>query len=99
MSELTLDPIALLADYAKPVLIVQGLRDIQVRSGDAERLKHANPQAELALVTNANHVLKPVRTGDRNENISRYSNPDLPLADGVVDVISTFLQRASVSPR
>ena len=99
MSELTLDPIALLADYAKPVLIVLGLRDIQVKRGDAERLKHANPQAELALVTNANHVLKTVRTDDRNENISTYSNPDLPLADGVVDVISTFLQRASVSPR
>ncbi|MDP9651976.1 pimeloyl-ACP methyl ester carboxylesterase [Paraburkholderia caledonica] len=99
MSELTLDPIALLAHYAKPVLIVQGLRDIQVRRGDAERLKRANPQAELALVTNANHVLKTVRTDDRNENISTYSNPDLPLADGVVDVISTFLQRASVSPR
>ncbi|HTR10112.1 MAG TPA: alpha/beta fold hydrolase, partial [Paraburkholderia sp.] len=34
ISELTLDPIALLADYARPVLILQGLRDIQVGPGD-----------------------------------------------------------------
>lgn len=95
ISELNLDPVALLAHYARPVLIVQGMQDIQVRPDDAERLEHANPQAELARVANANHVLKVVRTGDRNENIATYSAPDLPLAEGVVDVISTFLQRAS----
>jgi uncharacterized protein len=74
------------------VLIIQGQRDLQVDMADAERLKHANPRAELALIANANHVLKSVRTRERSENIATYGNPDLPLADGVIEHISRFLQ-------
>ena len=99
MSEWRLDPATLLAGYTKPVLIVQGLRDLQVGLQDAQRLKHANSRAELALVANANHVLKTVRTQDRSENIAAYSNPDLPLADNVVDVISTFIQNSTTGQR
>ena len=68
MSELTIDPAALLADYMKPVLIVQGARDIQVAVQDAELLQRANPQAEMALIADTNHVLKTVRTADLHEN-------------------------------
>jgi hypothetical protein len=99
MSEWRLDPATLLAGYTKPVLIVQGLRDLQVGLEDAQRLKHANSRAELALVANANHVLKTVRTPDRSENFAAYSNPDLPLADNVVDVISTFIQNSTTGQR
>lgn len=91
MSELTIDPAALLADCMKPVLIVQGTRDIQVGVQDAERLKQANPRAEMALIADANHVLKTVRTSDRQENIAAYANPDLPLADGVVEAVAAFV--------
>ncbi|WP_254596342.1 alpha/beta hydrolase [Burkholderia pseudomultivorans] len=91
ISELTIDPAALIADCLKPVLIVQGTRDIQVGIQDAERLKQANPRAEMALIADANHVLKTVRTSDRHENIAAYSNPDLPLAEGVVEVVAAFV--------
>ncbi|OXJ31175.1 alpha/beta hydrolase [Burkholderia sp. HI2714] len=91
MSELTVDPAALLAGYRKPVLIVQGARDIQVTVQDAELLQRANPQAEMALIADANHALKTVRTEDLQENLAAYSNPDLPLADGVVEAISAFV--------
>ncbi|KVH77361.1 hydrolase [Burkholderia cepacia] len=97
MSELTLDPAALLAGYMKPVLIVQGARDIQVAVQDAELLKQANPQAEMALIADANHVLKTVRTSALQENLAAYSNPDLPLADGVVAAISAFVHAATAS--
>jgi uncharacterized protein len=99
MSELPLDPAALLADVTKPALIVQGQRDLQVTVADAERLKRANSRAELALIANANHVLKTVQTDDRNENLATYSNPDLPLADGVVDTIAAFLRSAATNRR
>lgn len=97
MSELTLDPATLLADYTKPALIIQGLRDLQVSPHDAQRLKQASPRAELVLIANANHVLKSVHTADRNENLAAYSNPDLPLADHVVEAISTFVHNRAVS--
>lgn len=99
MSELTIDPAALLADYMKPVLIVQGARDIQVAVQDAELLQRANPQAEMALIADANHVLKAVRTADRQANLAAYSNPDLPLADGVVEAVSAFVRGSPASRR
>jgi uncharacterized protein len=99
MSELAVDPTVLLAGYRKPVLILQGLRDLQVGPGDAQLLKHANPRAKLVLVASANHVLKPVHTTDRNENLAAYSDPDLPLADHVVEAISTFVHNQAVSQR
>ncbi|WP_107312878.1 alpha/beta hydrolase [Burkholderia metallica] len=99
MSELTIDPASLLAGYTKPVLIVQGTRDIQVAVQDAELLQRAHPQADIALIADANHALKTVRTADPHENLAAYSNPDLPLADGVVDAISAFLRASAASRR
>jgi uncharacterized protein len=99
MSELTIDPAARLADCMKPVLIVQGARDIQVGVQDAERLKQANPRAEMVLIADANHVLKAVSTPDLQENLAAYSNPDLPLADGVVEAVSAFVHASTASRR
>jgi uncharacterized protein len=99
MSELAVDPTTLLADYRKPVLIVQGLQDLQVDRGDAQLLKHADPRAEVVLVASANHVLKAVRTRDRKDNVAAYSDPDRPLADHVVEVISTFVQNSAAGER
>ncbi|MBN3779883.1 alpha/beta hydrolase [Burkholderia sp. Ac-20345] len=99
MSELTVDPAALLAGYMNPVLIVQGSRDIQVAVQDAELLQRANPQAEMALIADANHALKTVHTADLQENLAAYSNPDLPLADGVVEAVSAFVHTSTASRR
>ncbi|WP_392396095.1 alpha/beta hydrolase [Paraburkholderia caledonica] len=99
MSELSVDPSTLLAGYRKPVLIVQGLQDLQVGAGDAQLLEHANPRAQLVLVASANHVLKPVYTTDRSANLAAYSNQDLPLADDVVESISSFIFNHSISQR
>jgi uncharacterized protein len=86
------DPRRLLAGYAKPVLILQGGRDIQVRETDAQALKLADPSATLVLLPDVNHVLKSVGSDDRSANIATYGNPGLPLAPGVVESISEFLK-------
>ncbi|WP_396333698.1 alpha/beta hydrolase [Burkholderia anthina] len=96
MSELTVDPATLLAGCRKPVLIVQGTRDIQVAVEDAQLLQRANPRAELALVADANHVLKTVRTQALEDNLAAYSDPERPLADGVVEAISAFVQKSTI---
>ncbi|MEK2606630.1 alpha/beta hydrolase [Burkholderia arboris] len=95
MSELAVDPVALLAGCTKPVLIVQGARDIQVGLQDAQLLKDANPRARLAVIAHANHVLKTVHTEARDENLAAYSAPSLPLADGVVEAISVFVRESA----
>ena len=91
ISMFSYEPAKLLAGYAKPVLILRGQRDLQVSERDARLLQQADPDARLVLLPDANHVLKPVATADRQANVAAYLNPDLPLAPGVVGSISEFL--------
>ena len=85
------DPAKLVAAVAKPVLIVQGRRDMQVGVADAERLKEAAPKAELVLLPDINHVLKTVASDDPRVNASTYADPSLPLAPGVAEAIGKFI--------
>lgn len=85
------DPATLIAGYSRPVLIVQGQRDIQVSEQDARRLKAALPRAKLVLLPDANHVLKAVPSDDRAANAATYSDPALPLAPNVVATIADFV--------
>jgi pimeloyl-ACP methyl ester carboxylesterase len=94
ISAFSYDPGRLLAGYAKPVLILQGQRDIQVRETDARALKAADPNAVLALLPDVNHPLKSVASDDRQANIATYGNSSLPLAPGVVQAIVDFLSAA-----
>ena len=86
------DPAKLAGDYKGPVLILQGKKDIQTGAADAELLHRANPNAKLALLSKANHVLKRVASDDPAENIATYANPSLPLAEGVIDALAEFIK-------
>lgn len=85
------DPAKLIQGVSKPMLILQGERDIQVSVADAEALKQAKPDATLRLLPKVNHVLKQVETDDRGANIATYADPNLPLAPGVVEAIAEFV--------
>lgn len=91
ISAFSYDPGRVLAGYAKPVLVLQGQRDMQVGEADAQLLKRTAVQAKLVLLPNVNHVLKSVTTDDPRANIATYGDPGLPLAAGVVDAIAEFL--------
>jgi alpha-beta hydrolase superfamily lysophospholipase len=91
ISAFAYDPRHVLSGYSEPVLLLQGLRDIQVGEGDARLLKQAVPKANLVLLPNVNHVLKSVTTDDRNANVATYADPSLPLALGVIDAIAGFV--------
>jgi len=91
ISVFSYDPAQLIAGYTKPVLILQGLRDIQVREADAQLLKKADPAATLVLLPDVNHVLKSVTSDDVRANVATYGNSSLPLAPGVIESIGDFL--------
>jgi pimeloyl-ACP methyl ester carboxylesterase len=91
INEFSFDPAKLIASTQRPVLILQGQRDIQVGVADAELLGQANPSAKLVVLQDTNHVLKTVTTNDRAENISTYVDPGLPLAPGAVEAIADFI--------
>jgi len=71
-------------------LIIQGTHDIQVSVEDAEALRAARPEAELALIPGMNHVLRivPLEPG---RQMASYSQPELPLARALVERITGFL--------
>ncbi len=85
------DPAQLATGLTKPVLVLQGQRDLQVTEADARLLAKADPQAKLVLLPAVNHVLKAVATDDPRANMATYADPSLPLAPGVVDAIAGFV--------
>ncbi|MCE0916170.1 alpha/beta hydrolase [Pseudomonas sp. NMI760_13] len=84
------DPAAAFARLTVPALIVQGRNDIQVEVADAERLKAAKPDAQLALIDGMNHMLRisPREMGQQRES---YRNPELPLARELGERIVLFI--------
>jgi pimeloyl-ACP methyl ester carboxylesterase len=95
MSVFSYNPAQLLENYPKPVLILQGLRDIQVHEVDARILKQAAPEAALALLPNVNHVLKHVASDEWADNVATYADPELPLAPGVLEAICDFIEQST----
>ncbi len=91
------DPTEAIARLDMPVLIVQGLTDIQVSVRDAERLAAAAPDADVVLVPEMNHVLKRVPT-TAPDPVASYSDPSLPLAPGFVPAIAGFLREHGLAP-
>jgi len=91
VSMFAFDPAHALAGYRKPVLVLQGKRDIQVSEADAQLLKQADAQATLILLPDMNHVLKTVTSDDVGANVATYADSSLPLAPGVADGIGRFL--------
>ncbi|MCB0746615.1 MAG: alpha/beta fold hydrolase [Ignavibacteriae bacterium] len=86
------DPQIEIAKLKIPVLIVQGTTDLQVTLDDAEKLAKANSNAKLQIIEGMNHILKEADM-DNQKNIATYSNPELPLKDGLIDLIVEFIKK------
>ena len=87
------DPTQEISTLDIPALIIQGTTDLQVTEEDAQALKEAQPEAELVIVEGMNHVLKSA-PADPAANQATYTNPDLPLAGGLVEPLVAFLEEA-----
>ncbi len=85
-------PIDLIKTIDCPSLIINGDKDIQTDVKEAEILHAAASNSQLTIINNMNHVLKPV-TGDMQENIATYTNPDLQISDELVKNIVEFIKK------
>ncbi|WP_044558864.1 alpha/beta hydrolase, partial [Azospirillum sp. B4] len=88
------DPAQAAAALTVPLLVLQGETDLQVTVDDAHLLAQAQPKATLALIPGANHMLKTAPM-DRAANIATYADPTLPLAPGVMEAITRFVDQAT----
>ena len=86
------NPADIIKSLDVPVLIVQGENDLQVKVADAEMLAAADSDATVVYFDTMNHVLKDA-PADQAGNLATYANPTLPLVDGLVDSISSFISK------
>jgi pimeloyl-ACP methyl ester carboxylesterase len=84
------DPAQVIAQLKVPTMIVQGTTDIQVPVSEGELLHAARPEASYEVVERMNHVLKTA-AADRAANLATYSDPALPLTEGLVEALATFI--------
>ena len=85
------DPVAAIAAVGKPVLIVQGGRDLQVTVADATELHGGRPDAQLVIVPAANHVLKQATDTSLAGQLPLYQNPAIPIMPEVVSGIADWI--------
>ena len=88
------DPRQEISKIKAPILIVQGKTDLQVRLKDADTLSKGNPAAQRLTLDKMNHVLKQAPV-NRAKNLQTYTDPNLPLAPGLIDGIVGFVQKAT----
>jgi uncharacterized protein len=74
-----------------PSLLVNGTTDIQVGVDQAQRLKEAYPNAQLLIIEGMNHILKDA-PAEMATNMATYNNPELPLSNGLMDGILSFIK-------
>lgn len=93
ISDFAVDPVAVLQGVDVSVLIIQGDKDLQIGVEDARLLQEARPDAELVIIPNMNHVLKPCVSTDMAVQMETYVKPDLRIEPQVAREIADFIER------
>ena len=93
ISDFAVDPVEVLQGVDVPVLIIQGDKDLQIGVEDARLLQEARPDAELVIIPNMNHVLKPCVSTDMAVQMETYVKPDIRIELLVAREIADFIKR------
>lgn len=91
-SLLSYDPAKEISKLKIPVMIVQGEKDIQVATRQADLLKKGKSNARLAIFPHMNHVLKDVGD-DMASNNAAYQDGNKPLTPGLSRAIVSFIEK------
>jgi len=73
-----------------PVLIIQGSTDIQIQVSDALILHKAAKNSRLEIIEGMNHVFRQA-SDNRLLNLQTYGNPELPIDNNMINIISEFI--------
>lgn len=84
------NPTKILSQLTIPSLVINGTKDLQVSVKEAELLAGANPQAELQIIQNMNHVLFEIE-GDDLENSKSYNETIRPISKELIRSIVNFM--------
>lgn len=90
-SYMAFDPSIEIQKVECPILILNGDKDIQVEISDAENIHHGNPQSQLIIIKNMNHVLKTIEKD--SDNLNSYSQENFPLSSELVTSLVEFIDK------
>ena len=86
------DPSVEISKLNMPILIIQGNTDIQIEVNDALILNKAAKNSRLEIIDGMNHVLRQA-SDNRLLNLQTYGNPELPIDNNIVKIISEFIDK------
>ena len=75
-----------------PVLIINGTKDLQVSTAEAQLLKDHKADAELVIVENMNHLLFEIN-GDDLVNTKSYNDISYQIMSEVITSMLSFIQK------
>ena len=84
------DPVEEISKLNIPILIIQGSTDIQIEVNDALILHKAAKSSRLEIIDGMNHVFRQA-SDNRLLNLQTYGNPDLPIDNSMVSLVSEFI--------
>ena len=84
------DPVEEISKLNMPILIIQGSTDIQIDISDAQILHKAAKNSRLEIIEGMNHVFRQA-SDNRLLNLQTYGNPDLPIDNTMVSLVSEFI--------
>ncbi len=84
------DPAKEISKLKIPILIIHGSTDIQMNVDNANELAKSNRLANKTTINGMNHIFKKV-SNDFQEQISSYGDPSLPIAEDLVEKITSFM--------
>ena len=87
------NPAEEIAKLTIPTLILQGDKDIQVGTDEADKLHAAQPASSLYIIKDMNHVLKQCDTMQQMAQLATYSKPELPIKPELVEYIVEFVKK------
>ena len=87
------NPAVEIAKLNIPVLILQGDKDIQVGTEEAEKLHAALPSSSLYIIKEMNHVLKHCDTMQQMAQLATYRDAKLPIKPELAEHIVEFIKK------
>ena len=76
--------------------MVAGEKDLQVGAEESELLASSRPGTAFRIIPGMSHALKEVGD-DEDANYASFTDPSLPLAPALVDLIEAFAKGAALS--
>ncbi len=86
------DPINEINKLNIPTLIIQGNKDLQVETDNADLLNSNSINSNLFIIDNMNHVLK--NTPSKEKNIRSYNDPNIELHEKLIPIILSFVKNS-----